>query len=176
MGDWFASVKVPRDVGEEQQEKSSSSNSNNNVIDVDPLPFTSRRSAVLCKNGCVATGQPLASSIGLDLLRKGANAAEAAIAIAATLCVTEPCSTGLGGDMFCLYYDASTKKVAAINGSGKSPAGLNLDILKRDFPCPKDRHGVDMDEYRFSAHAVVSSRLCLADCLLCFVRPSIPTL
>ena len=85
----------------------------------DELPFHSRRSPVVCKNGCVASSQPLASSIGVDFLRKGANAADAAVAIAAALAVTEPCSTGLGGDMFCLYYDSATKHVSCINGSGK---------------------------------------------------------
>ena len=162
MGDWFASVKVPREEEEQQlQEQSSSAftSKSGGKINDDPLPFTSRRSPVLCRNGCVATGQPLASSIGLDLLRKGANAAEAAIGIAAALCVTEPCSTGLGGDMFCLYYDASSRKVSAINGSGKSPAGLTLDIIKQDFPCPDDKNGVDVDQFRFSAHAVVSTHI-----------------
>lgn len=119
---------------------------------VDEIPFVSRRSPVVCRNGCVATSQPLASSIGLDLLRKGANAAEAAIGIAATLCVTEPCSTGLGGDMFCLYYDSQERKVSCVNGSGFSPAGLSLDVLKQDFPASDGK--VDLNQFRFSAHAV----------------------
>jgi gamma-glutamyltranspeptidase/glutathione hydrolase len=118
----------------------------------DEIPFVSRRSPIVCRNGCVASSQPLASSIGLDFLRKGANAAEAAIAMAATLCVTEPCSTGLGGDMFCLYYDSQERKVSCINGSGFSPAGLTLDVLRRDFPDSKG--GVDRDKFKFSAHAV----------------------
>lgn len=152
MGDWFASVKVPSEEGKQQEGVGQLSSSW--MYGDDPIPFVSRRSPVLCRNGCVATGQPLASSVGLDLLRKGANAADAAIGIAAVLCVTEPCSTGLGGDMFCLYYDAVTKNVSAINGSGKSPGRLNLDVLKRDFPSPDESHGVNLDEFRFSAHAV----------------------
>jgi gamma-glutamyltranspeptidase/glutathione hydrolase len=120
----------------------------------DPLPFASRRSPLLCRNGCVASSQPLASSIGLDMLRKGANAAEAAIAVAATLCVTEPCSTGLGGDMFCLYYDASTRKVSCINGSGVSPEGLSLQVLQQDCSDGKGGGGVDPNRFMFSPHAV----------------------
>jgi gamma-glutamyltranspeptidase / glutathione hydrolase len=168
MADWFATIKVPSTAaghGDDPNSQSSSKNDDDNSVDVnkddyDDLPFRSRRSPVLCRNGCVASGQPLASSIGLDLLRKGANAAEAAIAVAAALCVTEPCSTGLGGDMFCLHFDASTRKVCAINGSGRSPAGLTLDVLKRDFPSDNidnndgHSHGVNLDEFRFSAHAV----------------------
>lgn len=112
------------------------------------------RYAQICRNGCVASSQPLASSIGLDLLRRGANAAETAIAVAAALGVTEPCSCGLGGDMFCLYYDATHRKVFAVNGSGRSPGGLTLDVLKRD--CPRDGNAdeVDLDKFKFSAHSV----------------------
>jgi gamma-glutamyltranspeptidase/glutathione hydrolase len=136
-----------------------SSSSNNSKVATttaqttkDPLPFVSRRSPLLCRNGCVASSQPLASSIGLDMLRKGANAAEAAIAVAATLCVTEPCSTGLGGDMFCLYYDASTRKVSCINGSGVSPEALSLQVLQQD--CSDGKGGVDPNRFIFSPHAV----------------------
>lgn len=118
----------------------------------DTLPFVSRRSPVLCRNGCVASSQPLASSVGLDMLRKGANAAEASIAVAATLCVTEPCSTGLGGDMFCLYHDAASSQVSCINGSGQSPAGLSIQVLQRD--CGDGTGGVDPNKFIFSPHAV----------------------
>ena len=95
--------------------------------------FTSRRSPVICRNGCVASSQPLASSIGLDILRNkpGANAADAAIAVAAALTVLEPCSTGLGGDMFALYYDASSRRVSCVNGSGRAPSNLTIEAVKR---------------------------------------------
>jgi gamma-glutamyltranspeptidase/glutathione hydrolase len=59
-----------------------------------PLPFYSRRSPIYCTNGCVSSSQPLATSLGLSILMKGGNAADAALTTAATLAVTEPCSTG----------------------------------------------------------------------------------
>ena len=80
------------------------------------LPFTSRRSPVISLHGAVASSQPLASEIGVQILKSGGNAADAAVAIAAALNVTEPCSTGIGGDCFCLFYDAREKKVRGING------------------------------------------------------------
>ncbi|KAM4739731.1 glutathione hydrolase-like YwrD proenzyme isoform 4-T4 [Anableps anableps] len=94
------------------------------------LPFSSRRSPVLCLHGCVASSQPLASVVGLDILKRGGNAADAAVAIAAALAVTEPCSTGLGGDAFCLFYNGNTGEIRGINGSGHSPRALTLDFLE----------------------------------------------
>ncbi|HEX2914211.1 MAG TPA: gamma-glutamyltransferase [Chloroflexia bacterium] len=94
------------------------------------LNFKSNRSPVLACRGMVASSQPLASQAGLSILMQGGNAADAAVAVAAALNVTEPYSTGLGGDCFALYYDASSKKVTAINGSGRAPAGLSFDYLK----------------------------------------------
>ncbi|XP_053316141.1 glutathione hydrolase-like YwrD proenzyme [Spea bombifrons] len=94
------------------------------------LEFTSRRSPIVCTAGCVASSQPLATNIGLDILKKGGNAADAAVAVAAALNLTEPCSTGIGGDCFCLYYKAETKQVYGLNGSGRSPRALDIDLLK----------------------------------------------
>jgi len=80
----------------------------------------------------VATSQPLAVAAGLKILGAGGNAADAAIATAAALNVTEPTSTGLGGDAFALYYQASTRQVFALNGSGRAPAALSLERLQRE--------------------------------------------
>ena len=82
------------------------------------MEFTSRRSPVLCTHGCAASSQPLASEIGLRVLRAGGNAADACVAMAAALNVAEPCMTGIGGDAFCLFFDAKSKSVRGLNGSG----------------------------------------------------------
>ena len=80
------------------------------------------RSPVFAAGGMVATSQPLAAEAGLHVLREVGNAADAAIAAAAALNVVEPQSTGMGGDMFMLYWDAGEKKLLGLNGSGRSPA------------------------------------------------------
>ncbi|KAI9517608.1 hypothetical protein NQZ68_004830 [Dissostichus eleginoides] len=94
------------------------------------LSFCSRRSPVVCLHGCAASSQPIASSLGLDILKRGGNAADAAVAIAAALAVTEPCSTGPGGDAFCLFYNGETGEITGINGSGRLPRAQTLDFLE----------------------------------------------
>jgi len=92
--------------------------------------YRSRRSNVLARRGMVATSQPLAAQAGLAILQAGGTAADAAVATAAALNVVEPTSTGVGGDCFALYYDASTRQVTALNGSGRAPATASIDALR----------------------------------------------
>lgn len=99
---------------------------------MEPFEFQSRRSPVYGRGGMVAASQPLAVAAGLKILAQGGNAADAAVAIAAALTVTEPTSTGLGGDAFALYFDAASKKISALNGSGRAPASLTLERLQRE--------------------------------------------
>jgi gamma-glutamyltranspeptidase/glutathione hydrolase len=94
--------------------------------------FVSRRSPVLARNGMVASSQPLATMVGVKILLQGGNAADAAVATAAALNVTEPTSTGVGGDFFVLFYDAKSRAITALNGSGRAPAALTIDVIKRD--------------------------------------------
>ena len=81
--------------------------------------------------GMVATSQRLASQAGVGILKAGGNAADAAVAAAAVLALTEPTSTGLGGDMFALYYEGKTRALTALNGSGRAPAALTLGLLQK---------------------------------------------
>ena len=85
------------------------------------------RSIVRAGQAMVATSQPLASQVGLDVLKRGGNAVDAAIAMAAMLNVTEPSMTGVGGDAFMMVYDAKTRKLAGLNASGRAPRALTLD-------------------------------------------------
>jgi gamma-glutamyltranspeptidase/glutathione hydrolase len=93
------------------------------------MKFNSRRSPVYATNGMVASSQTLASIAGLRILQAGGNAADAAVSTAAALNVTEPTSTGIGGDCFCLYYDAENGRVLGLNGSGRAPASLTPELL-----------------------------------------------
>jgi len=95
------------------------------------MNFPSRRSVVLANNGLVATSQPLAAQAGLRVLMDGGNAIDAAVATAAVLNVVEPMSTGVGGDLFALTYSAKTDQLTALNGSGRAPAALSIDDLRR---------------------------------------------
>jgi len=91
--------------------------------------FRSRRSNVISKNGLVASSHPLASVVGLDTLRAGGTAADAAVAMAATLGVVEPFSSGVGGDCFALYWEAATHQVHSLNASGSAARHSSLQEL-----------------------------------------------
>ncbi len=94
--------------------------------------YTSRRSVTLGLNGTVATSNPLAANAGLDMLKKGGNAVDAAVCAASVLNVVEPMSTGVGGDVFALVYDSNTKQIEALNGSGRSSMRANIDDLRKE--------------------------------------------
>jgi gamma-glutamyltranspeptidase/glutathione hydrolase len=98
--------------------------------DESTLPYTSRRSCAYGTRGMVSSSQPAAAQAALGVLHGGGNAADAAIAAAAALAVTEPCHTGLGGDAFALFYDAKARRVRCLAGNGAAPAGLTLEAVR----------------------------------------------
>jgi gamma-glutamyltranspeptidase/glutathione hydrolase len=85
------------------------------------------RSVVHARHGMVASAHPLASQIGIEVLKRGGNAVDAAIAVNAALGFLEPVSCGIGGDLFAIVWDAKTKKLHGLNGSGRAPASLTAD-------------------------------------------------
>ncbi len=89
------------------------------------------RSVVVAKHGMVATSIPLAAEVGVDILKAGGNAVDAAIATDAMLGLTEPMSCGIGGDIFVIYWDNKTQKLYGLNGSGRSPYTLTREVFKQ---------------------------------------------
>src|SRR5436853_4722325 len=92
-------------------------------------PFATR-SEVLARHGMVCTSVPAATQVGLDILKRGGSAVDAAIAANATLGLTEPVSNGIGGDLFAIVYRAKENRLYGINGSGRSPLGLSYEQMK----------------------------------------------
>jgi gamma-glutamyltranspeptidase / glutathione hydrolase len=88
------------------------------------------RSVTVAQHGMVATSHPWAAQVGLDVLRNGGNAVDAAIAVNAMLGVVEPMSCGIGGDLFAIVWDAKTQTIHGLNASGRSPKTLTRQILK----------------------------------------------
>lgn len=89
------------------------------------------RSEVIAQHGMVATSQPLATQVALDILKNGGNAVDAAIAANAMLGLVEPTGCGIGGDIYAIIWDAETKTLHGLNGSGRSPQSLTLDYFKQ---------------------------------------------
>lgn len=89
------------------------------------------RSTVISTHGMVATSHPLAASVGLDVLKQGGNAVDAAIATNAMLGLVEPMSCGVGGDLFAIYWDNETQKLYGLNASGRSPYSLNREVFMK---------------------------------------------
>lgn len=93
------------------------------------VPFAGR-STVWGMNGAAATAHPTATLIGIDTLRRGGSAIDAAIAINAALGFLEPTANGIGGDAFCMLWDPAQRKVVGFNGSGNSPLALSLETAR----------------------------------------------
>ncbi len=92
----------------------------------------STRSEVIAQNGMVATSHPLATQIGLDILKKGGNAIDAAIAANAALGLMEPTGNGIGGDLYAIVWSAKENKLYGLNASGRSPKSLTLKYFKEN--------------------------------------------
>jgi gamma-glutamyltranspeptidase/glutathione hydrolase len=90
----------------------------------------STRSEVIASNGMVATSHPLASQVGIDILKNGGNAIDAAIAANAAIGLMEPTGNGIGGDLFAIIWIEKEKKLYGLNASGRSPSDLDLDFFK----------------------------------------------
>ena len=97
-------------------------------FDTNYNPYPSHRSVTYGKNGMVATSQPLAAGVGLDILKKGGNAIDAAIATAACLTVVEPTSNGIGGDAFAIVWHK--EQMYGLNASGPAPKGISIEGVK----------------------------------------------
>src|SRR5205823_2584773 len=104
--------------------------------------FRSRRSLAMARRGMVCTSQALASSAGLEQLRRGGNAIDAAIAAVAVLGVVEPYNTGPGGDCFVLVWSAREQRLHGLNGSGRAPAAATIAEFRRRGLDTVPFHGV----------------------------------
>jgi gamma-glutamyltranspeptidase/glutathione hydrolase len=91
------------------------------------------RSEVIATQGMAATSHPLVSQVALDVLKRGGTAVDAAIAANATIGLMEPTGNGVGGDLFAIVWDAKTKKLHGLNGSGRSPKSLTFDKLRAEL-------------------------------------------
>jgi gamma-glutamyltranspeptidase/glutathione hydrolase len=108
------------------------------------FPYPSRRQLTYAAGGMIASSQPLAAQTGLDILKKGGNAVDAAVAAAAAMTVLEPCSNGIGGDAFALFWSAGEGRLRGLNASGVSPGllteerirGLGYDSMPSFGPIP----------------------------------------
>lgn len=101
--------------------------------------YPSCRNVVYAKKGMVATGQPMAAQAGLEILKLGGNAVDAAIATAACLTVVEPTSNGIGSDSFALVWFKN--ELFGMNSSGKSPKSISIESLKERGITEIPKHG-----------------------------------
>ena len=106
------------------------------------------RSEIIGQRGMVAASQPLATQVGLQVLREGGNAIDAAIAANAAVGLMEPTGNGIGGDLFAIIWHAESEQLYAINASGRSPRGLSYDELMEILE--------EMDEDRIPPYDLLS--------------------
>src|SRR5213080_544601 len=98
------------------------------------LPYASHRQPLAARN-MVATSQPLAVQAGLEMRQRGGNAMDAALAMAITLTIVEPCSNGIGSDLFAIVWDG--KELAGLNASGRAPAAWTPERFARYDAMPR---------------------------------------
>lgn len=140
--------------------------------------FRSRRPNIYATHGMVAASQPLAAQAGLNILKEGGTAADAAVATAAMLNVVEPMMTGVGGDCFALYWDAKTKRVTALNGSGRAASAASATEMRsagyHEMPSSSGHtvtvpgtvagwHDLLSRHGRMSLHEVLQPAICTAE-------------
>ncbi|MFM8271726.1 MAG: gamma-glutamyltransferase [Gemmata sp.] len=95
-----------------------------------PVAGKAGRSVTVANSGMVATSHPLAAQVGLDVLKRGGNAVDAAVATSAAMGLMEPTSCGIGGDLYAIVYDAKTQKLYGLNASGRAPGRATLAYFK----------------------------------------------
>src|SRR5580698_4092860 len=100
------------------------------VVPVEAQDRTQGRSMVMSRGGMVAAESPLAAQVGANILARGGNAVDAAVATNAAMGVLEPMMNGIGGDLFAIVYQAKSGKLYGLNASGWAPAGLSIEFLK----------------------------------------------
>src|SRR6266508_4277173 len=104
------------------------------LLDAADRPITpagkAGRSVTIAPHGMVATSQPLAAQIGLEVLKKGGNAIDAAIATNAAMGLMEPTSCGIGGDLYAIVWDAKSQKLYGLNASGRAPRKATIAWFK----------------------------------------------
>src|SRR4029077_20736635 len=97
-----------------------------------PTAFQTGRSVTLAPNGIVATSQPLAAQIGLDVLKRGGNATDAAIAASAAMGLMEPMSCGVGGDLFAIVWDAKSQSLHGLHANGRAPKAATIEWFHKN--------------------------------------------
>lgn len=100
-------------------------------FDPEKYAYSSRRNVVFAGKGMCSSTSPIASQVGLDILKRGGNAVDAAVAMAMTLPLTEPTSNGLGSDCFALIWSAKDHRLYGLNGSGRAPKALSAEMVRK---------------------------------------------